>query len=240
MKKNANILSEGAGTYALFAKIPYGGAYAGFEEFGQFGNDSMWAFWLNWSGDNSACFFWVRFADYDIRVNPSPSVVVSEFNTWGGQVPMIFYKINEADEVIELYAYNHIGGRTGVVQMLAQSYNRNIQLIDRNTVQISEDELTEASVLNRPTIEGVTVQQFTGETKTVPKNGGNGSWDINVAKNGYTPIAITGIDLNSYNVQVNRYSIQNNHLYATLVNTTETDASVIPKFFVLYKTNVIW
>lgn len=238
MKKNANLLNlQDKNNYALFAKIPYGGACAGFEEFGQFGDDSTWAFWLNWTGDNSSCIFWLRFDIVDIRKGDK-KICLREFNTWNGADPLVYYKDNVDESCIELYARTN-SMRPGNVQLLSQSYNRNIIMIDRLTRTVKGGELTPAIVLNSPTLTGIVVEAHTGESKNLNANG-NVSWDIDVAKEGYTAIAVTGIDLNSFPCSINRFSVQNNHAYLSVYSSGQAIQNLVPKIFVAYTKNTIW
>lgn len=238
MKKNANLLNLGdKNNYALFAKIPYGGAYSVFEEFGQFGDDSTWAFWLNWTGDNSSCIFWLRFDIADIQKGDK-KICLREFNTWAGADPLVYYKDNTDESCIELYARAK-AARPGNVQLLSQSYNRNIIMIDRLTRTVKDGELTPALVLNSPTLTGIVLEAYTGESKNLNANG-NVSWDIDVSKNGYTAIAVTGIDLNSFDCSINRFSVQNNHAYLSVYSGSQAVQNLVPKIFVAYTKNTIW
>ena len=238
MKKNANLLNlDDKNNYALFAKIPYGGAYAGFEEFGQFGDDSTWAFWLNWTGDNSSCIFWLRFDVANIREGDK-KICLQEYNTWAGADPLAYYKDNTDESCIELYARAN-AMRPGNVQLLSQSYNRNIIMIDRLTRTVKDGELTPALVLNSPTLTGIVVEAHTGESENLNANG-NTSWDIDVTKEGYTAIAVTGIDLNSFDCSINRFSVQNNHAYLSVYSSGQAVQNLVPKIFVAYTKNTIW
>lgn len=238
MKKNANLLNlKDKNNYALFAKIPYGGVYANFEEFGQFGDDSTWAFWLNWTGDNSSCIFWLRFDVADIR-GGDKKISLQEYNTWAGVDPLVYYKDNVDESCIELYARAN-AMRPGNVQLLSQSYNRNIIMIDRLTRTVKDGELTPALVLNSPTLTGIVVEAHTGESENLNANG-NVSWDIDVTKEGYTAIAVTGIDLNSFDCSINRFSVQNNHAYLSVYSSGQAVQNLVPKIFVAYTKNTIW
>ena len=238
MKKNANLLNLGdKNNYALFAKIPYGGVYEGFEEFGQFGDDSTWAFWLNWTGDNSSCIFWLRFDIVDIRKGDK-KISLQEYNTWAGVDPLVYYKDNTDESCIELYARAN-AMRPGNVQLLSQSYNRNIIMIDRLTRTVKDGELTPALVLNSPALTGIVIESHEGGSKNLD-GGGNASWDIDVAKDGYTAIAVTGVDLNEFPCYINRFSVQNNHAYLTVSSSSQAVQNLIPKIFIAYVKNTIW
>lgn len=238
MKKNANLLNlDDKNNYALFAKIPYGGVYEGFEEFGQFGDDSTWAFWLNWTGDNSSCIFWLRFDVADIREGDK-KICLQEYNTWADAKPLVYYKDNTDEGCIELYARAN-AMRPGNVQLLSQSYNRNIIMIDRLTRTVKDGELTPALVLNSPTLTGIVIESYEGEPKNLDANG-NVSWDIDVAKEGYTAIEVTGVDLNGFNCSINRFSVQNNHAYLTVYSSGQAIQNIVPKIFVAYTKNTIW
>lgn len=238
MKKNANLLNLGdKNSYALFAKIPYGGAYAGFEEFGQFGDDSTWAFWLNWTGDNSSCIFWLRFDIADIRKGDK-KICLREFNTWAGADPLVYYKDNVDESCIELYARN-VAMRPGTVQLLSQSYNRNIVMIDRLVKTVKDGELSPALVLNAPTLTGLKIKSFACDTRKMSPKGIE-NFDVDVTISGCTPIAIAGVDTGSQYVAIGNYSTQASHAYLAITNVSDKYISVAPKIIVIYTQNPVW
>ena len=112
-------------------------------------------------------------------------------------------------------------------------------MIDRLTRTVKDGELTPALVLNSPTLTGIVVEEHTGESKNIIANG-NISWDIDVTKEGYTAIAVTGVDLNGFPCSINRFSVQNNHAYLTVSSDGQAVQNLVPKIFVAYTKNTIW